>query len=92
MTTDTPDGDSVVARLSKGDWIAIVGVALTQLAGILVWGVALDRRVTRMETIVESYQQPMDDATASNGILQRIDQSLIDIRRRLDNLEVRKQP
>jgi hypothetical protein len=46
-----------------------------------------DRRVTRIETVVESYQQPMTEATANNGILQRIDQSLTDINRRLERLE-----
>lgn len=90
MTTDTPEGESVVARLSRGDWIAIIGIAMGQAVLIIGWGMALDRRVTKMEAVVESYQQPMNEATASNGILQRIDQSLIDIRRRLDNLEVRK--
>lgn len=87
MTTDTPEGDSVVARLAKGDWIAIVGIALTQVAVILGWGISLDRRVTKMEAIVESYQKPLSDATANNGILQRIDQSLTDISRRLERLE-----
>lgn len=87
MTTDTPSGESVVAKLSKGDWVAIFGIAATQVCVILGWGVSLDRRVTKMEAVVESYHKPMEDATANSGILQRIDQSLTDIARRLDRLE-----
>lgn len=86
MTTNS-HGERVTAKLSKDNWIGIIAIAIGQAVVVLGWGIALDRRVTKVEAVVESYAKPMADATSSNGILQRIDQSLIDIRRRLERLE-----
>lgn len=80
-------GERVTAKLSKDNWIGIIAIAIAQAAAILTWGIALDRRVTKVEAVMESYAKPMAEASSSNGILQRIDQSLIDIRRRLERLE-----
>lgn len=87
MNATTPDGESVKARLAVQDWLAIAGIVLAQAVAILGWGVALDRRVTKVEAVTESYQKPMESAAANNGVLQRIDQSLVDINRRLERLE-----
>lgn len=86
MTTAS-HGEKVTARLSRDNWIGIIAIAIAQAAAILCWGIALDRRVTKVEAVVESYAKPMADAVTGNGVLQRIDQSLIDIRRRLERLE-----
>lgn len=90
MTAETATGERVRARLSKGDWIAIGGIALAQVIAIVGWGIALDRRVMVVETTMGTYAKPLNDASDNNKLLIRIDQQLSDVLRRLENLEEKK--
>ncbi len=90
MTAATVTGDRVRAKLSKGDWIALGGIALAQVVAIMMWGIALDRRVTIVETTVTGFAQPLHEASENNKLLVRIEQQVSDINRRMERLEEKK--